>query len=72
MLRSCDRMTAIRTIDAAYQTGQDSDKLWVQRYWANTWTGVSEGCGTTTSKNMQEKEEETPSLCTAWEIPQKQ
>lgn len=44
VLRSCDRMTTIRTFaDKGMQTGQDSDKLWVQKYWANTWTRVSRG-----------------------------
>ena len=44
VLRRCDRMTTIRTLtDSGMQMGQDSDKLWVQRYWANTWTGVSRG-----------------------------
>lgn len=42
VLRSCDRMTTIRTFaDKGMQTGQD--KLWVQKYWANTWTRVCRG-----------------------------
>lgn len=41
VLRSCDRMTTVRTF--ADNSIQDSDKLWVQRYWANTWTRVSRG-----------------------------
>ena len=44
VVRSCDRMNTIRTLtDTGMQTGQDSDKLWVQRYWAKTGTRVCRG-----------------------------